>query len=1159
MLALLLTQSRAAGIGPLGVRLPIPDPLQHRAIWHVARGPEGELAVGFEGGVAVGVPGGDWRVVTSPNGEKVKTAAIGHGRVLAAGEGFCALVQGTTLASVAQMRGDYVCAEVVPEGWLVSGSDGIWRVAPDGVAERVRAPGAGAALARLCLINREVVASIAGEIPRAWRRGALVELPDLAGFAQSQIYWADGDLLVCTKGIMARDGRRVIAEEPRNTLLTEGGIVGVADCGPVIVVATFTGGLAGYARDTGERIWTWRVPGDIYDLARDGTGLLLGTASGVYAVADPVRVRHWALPNALGVELRVEGEGDADFITAAEVIQVRGNEVTTSATTWPERDGALVRGARLEFGAAAVELPTRFVTGLAVQGDVALAGMSREIVLLSRTSEVRRKSLDGVLGAVATDGRNFLVATLTRGVHVVAPDGTVVDRIGQGRANVSEIRPGKVVLLFWDGVLLDSDANRLGRVPVGQPRDAALVQGRLAVLVTRADRGPVIGLLTQDDWRPLDVPGLEEIGAEQIAATKEYLFAAGPRGILRVRLPLEPAAPPPAEWRWSASVEAGEIRLADAGQAMVRVWLAPGAFPPAPVASLRLRLGEGGWSEFRPGQVQLLNVAAGRTTAVLQVERNGLVTESAFTVVRPYRWWLRPWAWPLHAGGLILVVLGVARLRTRQLERRTRELQARVEERTAELKQANAVKEEFLASISHEIRNPLNGVVGICQMLAERDIGPRERTLVRTLGGCADQLRSMLDDILDFSHLGRQAPVLSNADFELVALVEECARVMDPDLAACALLLPEQPCWLHGDSGKMRQILCNLISNALKYGNPREAGVEVVFGAAEGGRRRVRLAVRNTGETIPADELPRLFESFRRGARTAGVAGSGLGLAVCRRLAEAMSGHLTAASAGGVTEFAFEVVLPSAQPPVPVAATPTSVSRALAIEDEDYNRVVLGHVLRALGYSIDWAVDGASALRLAATQPYDLVLTDWRLPDMEGGQLCARLLALLPSPKPPIIAVTAYATSEKLAEAKAVGMAGFVTKPITREKLERIIMGLAGNRQPRRSLDAETPVPAGPLAALASLGDLAPSPLRLAEEITEKWRGVAALAAMRDPRTGREAHALRSLLLMAGEQAAAEQLGLLEHAADAGNWDDVQRLEPHVGAEITAGQGRLRR
>jgi signal transduction histidine kinase len=124
-------------------------------------------------------------------------------------------------------------------------------------------------------------------------------------------------------------------------------------------------------------------------------------------------------------------------------------------------------------------------------------------------------------------------------------------------------------------------------------------------------------------------------------------------------------------------------------------------------------------------------------------------------VVRPWPWWLRVWAWPLHAAALAGLVFVLVRWRTRTLQRRNRELEAHVNERTAQLRKASAVKEEFLASISHEIRNPLNGVVGICAMLSDLEVGPREKKLLRTLGGCADQLRSMLDDILDFSRLER--------------------------------------------------------------------------------------------------------------------------------------------------------------------------------------------------------------------------------------------------------------------------------------------------------------------------------------------------------------------------------------------------------------------
>ncbi len=1159
LLAIGLSQAGAAGFGPLTTDVHVPEALRGRPIWHVSRLPGGELALGYDGGLALGFPGGPWRILASPGGQTVQAVAAGHGRMLVAGSGFCAFGDGLTMTSIAGPVGEYYAAEVVPEGWLVAGSDGIWLISREGVATSLLRPDAKftGRESRLCRLGSALVVSVRGRAPLRWDQGKLAEDQTLSDLGDVQIGWADGDLLVTTKGITDRRGQVVLPESVNRSLYREG-IVGVLQAGSELIVATFSGGVSAYDRKSGRLRWTWHAAGDVYGMLRDGTQILLGTAKGLVSIAAPGTTGYWGLDNVVVRDLGVDAAGGATVVTLAGSYALGAEEIERLPVTWPRRGEAWVDGLDFHFGPATTRLENPFVTGLAVLPEAAAVSLGHELILLSRAGKSTIVPIDGVVGAVAADGVRFLAATTMQGVFVVSPEGRVLDRIGTGRANVCELRPGKVALLFGDGVIRDSDAHVIGRVGNGTPRDAVLVQGHLAVLVTRPDRDPAVGRLEGDTWQPWEIPGLVEIGAEQIAADDTHFFVAGPRGVVRVRLPLVPSAPPHTKWRWSGTVVGGEVRLAEAAVEQVRVSAAPGDLPPAPATSFRVRAGDGDWNEVAPGDWVALTVAAGRTPVVAQAVRNGQVVESSFVVVRPLPWWQRAWAWPLHAVVLVGLVLGIARLRTRHLERRNRELETRVALRTEELRQANAVKEEFLASISHEIRNPLNGVVGICAMLADRNVGPRELLLVRTLGGCADQLRSMLDDILDFSQLARKAPTLANNDFELVALVEECARVMDPELSACSLLLPETPCWVHGDSGKLRQLACNLISNALKFGVPREAGIEVTILATDSGRARVRLAVRNTGPTIAASELPQLFESFRRGSHTGGIPGSGLGLAVCRRLSVALGGHLTAASADGITEFAFEAVLPSAQPPVRAEDAPAPVSRALAIEDEDYNRMVLGHVLRALGYAVDWAENGTAALRLAAANPYDLVLTDWRLPDMEGGVLCERLLAIMPAPKPPIIAVTAYASAEKMAEARAAGMAGFVTKPITREKLERIIRGLANNRQPRRSLDTGTRATHAAPALLASLGELAPSPLKLAGEIAEKWQTILALAELKDPRTASQAHSLRSLLLLAGEAAAAEQIGLLETAADEGDWATVRRLQPFAAEEVAGIEKSLR-
>ena len=896
--------------------------------------------------------------------------------------------------------------------------------------------------------------------------------------------------------------------------------------------------------------------GNVYSFGRDGPGFLIGTSSGVFALTDPYYSEFSPIQNEPVFELISDAESGVAVVTASGALLLADSTLINAELRWPKSgSGAHIGKTTLRFGNSEYELPTRFIYGLKSIDTTTAIVTDRDLRIFPRMAGGEALPLEGALNGLAADGRHYLVSTTTRGVHVVSPQGRVIGRIGNGRAHVSEIRPGKVALLFWDGTILDSDANLLGRIAAGNPRDAALVDGRLAVLVTRMDRDPIIGIVEGNQWLPLDIPGLAKIGAEQIAANDEFLFAAGPRGVIRVRLPLRAAEPPTPSWTWSGKVEGTTVKLEESSDEFVE--LSPSLGELAPMASTRfqVRIGNGKSTDIQPGRPLQLPVSWGRTSVSTYAEKNGLVTENTFTVLRPWPWWARPWAWPLHLGACAGLVVGLARLKMHRLERRNRELERHVALRTSELRKANAAKEEFLAGISHEIRNPLNGVVGICAMLADREVGPREKMLVRTLGGCADQLRSMLDDILDFSRIERGEILVSNQDFELSSLIEESAMVMDPESKACTLILPDEPVWLHGDSGKLRQIACNLVSNALKYGVPREAGIEVRVENAGGGRSRVRIAIRNSGPTIPSDEIPRLFESFQRGSRTAGMPGSGLGLAVCRRLIQAMGGRITAASVDGVTEFAIEVLLPNARPPEGANELPAMVSRALAIEDEDYNRIALGHVLRVLGYEVDWATDGASALKLAAERQYDLVLTDWRLPDMNGGDLCQRLLALLPNPKPPVIAVTAYSTSEKLDEARAAGMTGYVTKPVTKEKLARVIRGLSEGLRPRRSLDINlAPVPLSPLA---SLGDLAPSCEQLASDIALKWRSTYTLAELRDPRTPREAHALRSLLLLAAEEAAAEQITLIENAAESSDWATVDKLLPFASEEITKTRLRL--
>lgn len=1156
VVALGATVIAAQPFSPVFSWLQLPVGIEGKPVWSINRLPSGNIAVGYEGGFAVGAPRGTWRTYESPNGQVVKVISEGSAGTLVAGEGFCGYLIDETLVIDSAMNGDYLSAVAIDDGWLVASRSEISRITLTENSGWRSSIVSASNDVRLNTYGNTVISSTNNGPVHAWNGDRFEPFAPLAALGNSLVGWNDTDLFVTQNGIVNRDGTFVL-DSTANRRELRGGIVGIAVSGPWLVVATFAEGVSFYERTSGKLARKWNVGlGNIYWLSRDGEGLLIGTSNGALSLADPYSVEFAPIENSPIFELLIQGNNVVSTVTALGTFTVGQSGVVGTSLQWPNvGPSTSVKDSKLEFNGSTFPLRTRFVYGLASSGDTVATLTETELLVFRSGMTVAPVRLEGVLRSLATDGRNYLVSTTTRGVHIVSPQGQVVGRIGNGRAHVSEVRPGKVALLFWDGMILDSDANLLGKVSAGNPRDAALVDGRLAVLVTRTDRDPIIGIVEGDRWLPLDIPGLAKIGAEQIAANHEYLFAAGPRGVIRARLPLKASEPPTPSWAWSGRAEGTTVILNESSDEFVELSPSLGELVPMASTRFQVRIDNGKLTDIQPGRPIQLPVSWGRTSLLTYAERNGLVTHSTFTVLRPWPWWAKPWAWPLHLGACAGLVVGLARLKTHRLKRRNRELEQRVALRTSELRKANAAKEEFLAGISHEIRNPLNGVVGICAMLADREVGPREKMLVRTLGGCADQLRSMLDDILDFSRIERGEVLVSNQDFELSSLIEESAMVMDPESKACTLILPDEPIWLHGDSGKLRQIACNLISNALKYGIPREAGIEVRAENAGGGRSRIRIAVRNSGPTIPPEEIPRLFESFQRGSRTAGMPGSGLGLAVCRRLIQAMGGRITAASMDGVTEFAIEVLLPNARPPDQANELPAMVSRALAIEDEDYNRIALGHVLRTLGYQVDWATDGASALKLAGERQYDLVLTDWRLPDMNGGDLCKRVLALLPNPKPPVIAVTAYSTAEKLDEAKAAGMAGYVTKPVTREKLARVIRGLSEGLRPRRSLDINL-VPT-PLSPLASLGDLAPSCEQLASDIAAKWRSTNTLAELRDPRTPREAHALRSLLLLASEEDAAEQLALIETAAESSDWATVDRLLPFAAEEITKTRLRL--
>ncbi|MCX6952928.1 MAG: response regulator [Verrucomicrobia bacterium] len=569
---------------------------------------------------------------------------------------------------------------------------------------------------------------------------------------------------------------------------------------------------------------------------------------------------------------------------------------------------------------------------------------------------------------------------------------------------------------------------------------------------------------------------------------------------------------------------------ADANSLTFRGTLPFDEFGERPGFERRLLPTETAWVPTKAGEAVAYPSLSPRTYTLevraTHLGHTGPVLSHAFTVLPP--WYQSPLAFGGYAVFAGVFGFVTYRLRTHQIRRRNQELERIVEQRTRALAEASAAKTEFLASMSHEIRNPMNGVIGLVNILREQPGLPRQANTLRLLHGCAEQLRSTVDDILDFSKIEAGRVGLELSTFDLLDTLEAAAATVDPGGASVVFAdKPPAGVTLRGDAGKLRQIFANYLTNALKYGIPPGARVSSILTPAGEGVR-LTLSVSSTGPTIEKDKLDKLFESFARGndAIERNIRGTGLGLAICKRYAEAMGGEVGAVSTNGETTFylnvPFEKLSPAPLPALAAAVStphPTLPARALAIEDEDYNRIVLGDILAKMNYTVDWATTGAEALQLARENGYDIILTDYRLPDTNGVELTKKILQLCPVPKPAVFAVTAYSTRERRDECLAAGMSGFISKPITLEKLRATLFSWGDRQLTKISLEASVrPI----------------KPTRRSAEIEDGWAELKQIAATDAKQAAGQAHRLNNLCRSLHQIDIAEQLELLEGALERG-------------------------
>jgi signal transduction histidine kinase/CheY-like chemotaxis protein/HPt (histidine-containing phosphotransfer) domain-containing protein len=550
----------------------------------------------------------------------------------------------------------------------------------------------------------------------------------------------------------------------------------------------------------------------------------------------------------------------------------------------------------------------------------------------------------------------------------------------------------------------------------------------------------------------------------------------------------------------------------------------------------------------------------------------------SFRILPP--WYRSGWAFAGYAAVLGLGVFGYIRVRERQNRIRTQELEALVEVRTTELVKASAAKDEFLAGISHEIRNPMNGVIGIAENFRTEGLDGDSRRKFGLLRQCANHLSSLLEDILDFSKVQAGAIELDPKPFDLSELVESVAGITRTDSEKYGIpvevaVSPAVPRALVGDARRIRQILINFVSNALKFSGRGQVSVTVWCKDIGPGKTEVIFAVSDEGPGISSEEQARLFTRFERGAaaQKGRVPGTGLGLALCKGLAEKMGGRIWLESEpghGSCFYFSAPFALAAATAmAAPIAATVIAPARsALVVDDQEYNRIVLADLLQGMGFTVHSAQEGSAALTLAGQQAFDVIFLDFNLPGISGVDVARGIRALpTPSAHALILATTAFTTPEKRAQCMDAGMDAFLGKPVTKE---RLVKALANLSQPVAAAVPVAPAPKPPAAAgpdrLGNLRLLARKKgVPIAEELAlylselddELARLDAAVAQVDATEAGRCAHLLCGRCGFIYEREMEQTQREIEAAVGGGQWDEARRLRREFATQLAGLRIRL--